>query len=426
MSIDFDVVVIGGGPSGLSTAYFLAKYGFNVLVLERGSKLGSKNVFGGRVYSYPFDKYFPGWRDELDMERWVSHERLITLCKEDSIELTLARESSDKYKSFTIFLSKLLEWMGERVESEGGVIATGVKADKIIFEDNVVSGVEAGGDVIKSLYVVFAEGVNSVLAEEYKLKSKPSPDKYAVGVKEVFKVDRSKINNLFGLDNDSGVAAYILGGPLKGVRGGGFIYTMRDYISLGVVVHLNEAFEEVYPRELIEDLRLHPYMQKIFKDATLIEYSARLVSEAGLHGILEKPYGNGYLIVGDSAGYVLNTGFTVRGVDYAVLSGKYAADAIKYSHENGSRESKFLAKYIELVKSSPIYRGLKKFKDIDKALSDRYVYSILPGILCRLFNKVYSTGEEPYKLYDSLIDSIKSESGIINLIYKLITLGRSI
>jgi len=427
MSEKFDVIIIGGGPAGLSAGYFLSKYGFEILVIERGAKLGSKNVFGGRIYSYPLDKYFEGWRDEAPIQRWVRSERLIALCRDAGVSVEYRRINRGEYDSFTVFLSDFLEWMGELVESNGGLVATGVKVDKVLIEDGFVNGVEASGDRFTSDYVIFAEGVNSILLERLGVKRKPSTEGYAVGVKEVFRVDGDVINRFFGLGDDEGVAAYVMGGPLTGLRGGGFLYTMKDYISIGAVIHLREPqTKDILVKEIVEDIRLHSFYKALFEEATLVEYSARLVGEAGYINLLDRPYGDGYLVVGDSAGFVLNTGFTVRGVDYAILSGKHAADAIKNSHEAGSRSSEYLKIYYQYLKNGPIYKGLWKYRDIYKVLGDELIYKLLPNLLCNTLDKVYTLEEEPYKLYDTLKHSMREEGYLPILLIKLWNLVRHI
>jgi len=427
MSEKFDVIIIGGGPAGLSAGYFLSKYGFEVLVIERGAKLGSKNVFGGRIYSYPLDKYFEGWRDEAPIQRWVRSERLIALCRDAGVSIEYRRINPGEYDSFTVFLSDFLEWMGGLVESNGGLVATGVKVDKVLIEDGFVNGVEASGDRFTSDYVIFAEGVNSILLEGLGFKRKPSREGYAVGVKEVFRVDSDVINRFFGLGDNEGVAAYVIGGPLTGLRGGGFLYTMKDYISIGAVIHLREPqTKDILVKEIVEDIRLHSFYKALFEEATLVEYSARLVGEAGYINLLDRPYGDGYLVVGDSAGFVLNTGFTVRGVDYAILSGKHAADAIKNSHEAGSRSSEYLKIYYQYVKNGPIYKGLWKYRDIYKVLGDELIYKLLPNLLCDTLDKVYTLEEEPYKLYDTLKHRMREEGYLPILLIKLWNLVRHV
>ncbi|MEM3544780.1 MAG: FAD-dependent oxidoreductase, partial [Nitrososphaerota archaeon] len=138
MSEKYDVVVVGGGPAGLSVAYFLADKGYTVVVLERGLEPGSKNVFGGRVYSYPLDKYFPGWRRDAPIERWVRREMLSILCRENmaSIGYQLSRKP-DGHDSFTVFLSRLLKWMASKVEEKNVLLASNVRVDEMLFRDGV-------------------------------------------------------------------------------------------------------------------------------------------------------------------------------------------------------------------------------------------------------------------------------------------------
>jgi len=413
LSEKFDVVIIGGGPAGLSTAYFLAKMGFEPVVIERGPEPGAKNVFGGRIYSYVLDKHFPGWRKEAPIERWVRREKLSMSCGNDVITIDFTKKkpvSDDEYDSFTAFLSKFVAWMSEKAEEEGAMVLSGSKVDDIIFDEKeIASGVVADGERINADYIVIAEGINTLLSEKLGIRVKPPLETTALGVKEVIRLGKEEINKRFGTEDWEGVAHFFIGDPLKGIAGGGFLYTVGEYVTIGAVVRLSEVGKkEITMKDIAEKLRLHPAIYGYVKGGVLMEYSAHLTREGGLMDVLEKPYGPGYLVVGDAAGYILNTGFTIRGVDLAIESGRLAAEAINKAHNENKRDEKALSHYKKLVEDSVIGRNLREYKNLPRFLEKDLLYKDLPEIMCELFNTAYTTDEQVSRLYPVLMNSLKS------------------
>jgi len=418
----FDVVVVGGGPAGLSAAYFLSKAGFSVAVLERGGRLGSKNMFGGRIYSHVFDKYFPsGWRNEAPVERWVRRERFSLLCKGQAVSIEYwASRSPGKYDSFTAFLTRFLEWMGSLVESEGGLIATGVKVDKLKISEGKVIGVEAGGDELEAGYVLIAEGINTILLEQHGLRPRPRLESTAIGVKEVIRLSENTINERFNLSGSEGVAQLFLGGFLKNARGGGFLYTMKDYVTLGVVVRLGDiGSSEISVRDVAEDLRLHPFIKSMLEGGVMVEYSAHLVREGGTRDLMDKPYGPGYMVLGDAAGYLLNTGFSIRGVDLAVETGRLAAEAAAKCLEKGG-EPTCTSLYGEMLRRSTARRVLEKYRMLPEYMNNYRLYTIYPQLACSTLAGIYTTDEEPLKLWESLSRARKGKISLISMLMDLL------
>ncbi|MDP8023382.1 MAG: FAD-dependent oxidoreductase [Nitrososphaeria archaeon] len=396
----FDAIVVGAGPSGLSAGYFLAKKGLNVAVLERGTEVGSKNVFGGRIYAHVFDKNFQGWRNEAPVERWVKKEKMALLCKSGSVSFEFEREKGQG--SFTAFLNPFLNWLSSLVESEGGTVATGVKVDSINFENGYARGVTAGPDKLEADYVVIAEGANTLLSEKHGIKRAPGLDETSLGIKEVIKLGKDTINKRLSLEDDEGVAQFILGEPLQGLSGGGFFYTMKEYVTVGAVVRLSEFARKRYnAKDLVEDLRLSPYLTKVLEGGTLVEYSAHLVPESGFKGVLKKPYGNGFLVAGDAAGFLLNTGFTIRGVDMAVESGRLAAEAIAKAHSEGGNSEELLSSYGKLLDESFIMKNLRKFSRTADFLSDNKIYKNYVNLACSTVKGVFDEGEEAKRAFES-------------------------
>lgn len=417
MSERYDVIVVGGGPAGLSTAYFLADHGYNTIVLERGSEPGSKNVFGGRIYSYPLDKYFPDWRKDAPIERWVRREALSILCEDNIVNLEYEIDRKPNgYDSFTAFLSRFLKWLASKVEEKNVVVATNVRVDEILFRDNIAYGVRIGEDKLEAEYIVIAEGANTLLSERHGLRRKISPRDIAVGIKEVIRLGREKINERFCLGDGEGLAQFLIGSRF----GGGFIYTMKEYVSMGVIYRplLNNQIEA---KDVIEELKIHPHLSKFLRDGVPVEYSAHIVREAGYSDLMHKPYGRGYIVVGDAAGLILNTGFTVRGVDLAIESGRLAAEAIRKTPPGEEP-----AVYMKLLREKEIIKTLKKFRKVSKILSNERIYTKYPEYICQILDKIYTVDEIPETLNESFKKAVGGKTSIIRLIFELLTMVRSL
>ncbi|MEM4007390.1 MAG: FAD-dependent oxidoreductase, partial [Nitrososphaerota archaeon] len=177
----FDVVVVGAGPAGSSAAYTLSKNGFKVVVIERGRTVGSKNLYGGRVYSKPLEEIYPEFKREAPIERWVKRERFSMMVGGELLTLEYYSRNST---SFTAYLSRLAGWMAQKAEEAGAIIVTDVRVDDLYTEDGIVKGIVSGGDALKADVVVDAEGVNRLILERHGLVPKLLPRQVALGVKE--------------------------------------------------------------------------------------------------------------------------------------------------------------------------------------------------------------------------------------------------
>ncbi|MCE4620421.1 MAG: FAD-dependent oxidoreductase, partial [Desulfurococcales archaeon] len=321
----FDVVVIGAGPAGSSAAYLLAKEGFKVLMVERGRGPGTKEVYGGKIYAAPLREVWPELDKEAPIHRWVTREKMSLVYGDriTTIDYKLARGVA-----FTTYLTEMAKWMAGKAVEAGAILVDEVVVEEIVAENGRVIGIRSGPDTIYADYVIDAEGVNRMLLEKLGLVEKIDPETVALGVKEVIKVGEKNINERFGLEKGEGLAWLLAGDITRGIPGGGFIYTMKDTVSVGLVLHIAKALETAQKGALkesvpllVEKLRLHPFFKRFWKDADVMEYGAHMTIEGGLRFMPKKLYMPGLLVVGDAAGLLLNTGYTIRGVDYAVYSG---------------------------------------------------------------------------------------------------------
>jgi electron transfer flavoprotein-quinone oxidoreductase len=407
-----DVIIVGGGLAGLSCAYELADSGMTVIVLERGDFSGSKNVTGGRIYLRPIRNYLPDLWKEAPLERHVTKEILTLMGETNSttFELYSYRFNREPYPSYTILRAKFDRWFADLVSEKGVFVIPQKNVDDIIKEGEKVIGVKSGDEEIGANCVVAADGILSFMAEKAGFRQPFHPEHFALGFKEVIQLDPKTIEDRFTLEEGEGAAQLFVGSLTKGMMGGGFLYTNRDSLSLGIVVGIHslnrrEPREEIY--KLLDEFKERPEIKNLIKGGNVIEYSAHLISEGGVQ-IKPKVYGDGILVVGDAAGLGLNMLVTVRGMEYAIVSGVLAGRTIKKAKEKNNFSASSLAHYEKLLNESFIMKEMNTYKNSLSILENERLFSKYPQAISSLFEKLMWVDEHPKEsLYKTIYQGLK-------------------
>lgn len=403
-----EVIVVGGGPAGISAAVTIARSGKKVVLIERGSFSGSKNVFGGAIYTAPTKEIFPDFEQSAPLERkTVSHKYAIrTAAKAVTIEYN-ARE--EEVNSYSVIRSKFDRWMAKEAEKEGVVIVTETLVRELILKENKVVGVKTELEEYFSDIVILADGVNSLLAKQIGLRKEIKPKDVALAVKEVIKIGKEKIEERFNLGENEGCIYEIIGDPMLGMLGLGYAYTNKESVSIGIGVSLDELGKrKLRPYELLEKIKSHPSFAPLIKDGELIEYSAHLIPEGGFKKV-PKLYSHGVMVTGDSAMLVNNVHW--EGTNLAMISGKFAGETAIEALKKGDFSANTLALYQKKLENSFILKDLKSYKDVMDIVHHR-----APSFLGYYPHKI----EEFFKMFTS-VDSVPKRTKYHRFIASIFT-----
>jgi electron transfer flavoprotein-quinone oxidoreductase len=398
-STQFDAIIVGGGLAGLSAAYTLAEAGFDVMVLERGDYCGAKNVTGGRIYVNPVRELFPDIWKKAPLERFIAHEEVCIMDKARSITVRYdgSELSREPYQSFSVMRAKFDKWFAKQAERKGAMIITKTRVDDILFDNGKVVGVRAGGDELLADVVIACDGVLSFTAEKAGLRKPAKARNFAVGFKEIIELDRSVLENRFNLEGDEGAARMFLGDVTAGKFGGGFLYTNKESISLGIVVGINALSEEepsVKAPELLEIFKQRPEIARLIQGGETVEYSAHVIPEGGLNS-MGQLYGDGILVAGDAAGFSMNIGITVRGMEYAMASGCYAAQTVIKAKQKKNYSAASLAVYEQMLKESFVMKDFISFKESLDVLEYPRFFQQYPELAGNIMKDLYEIPAGP-------------------------------
>lgn len=413
----FDVIVVGAGLAGNTAAYLLAKAGLEVLVIERGEKVGAKNVTGGRLYSHSLEKIFPDFASEAPVERKITKEKIsfVTGSGATTVEYAAKKLGEQGKATYSILRSRFDPWMAEKAENAGAMYITGIRVDEVLLRDGKVCGVRAGEEEMLADMVLLADGVNSLLAQQLGMKKELDPSQVAVGIKEVIELGEDVINERFGVSSEEGVAWLFAGDTTGGNIGGGFLYTDKDSLSVGIVTTAGDVgHSEVAPREMVERLKTHPLVQPLIKGGRLVEYSAHLVTEGG-YAMIPELYRDGVLVAGDAAALVMNMGYTIRGMDLCIESGRLAAETIIAAKEAGDFSKQFLSRYETALNNSFVMEDMKHYRKMPAFIENHRIFEQYPGMIDEVMSGLFMMyGQKPVKLTKKGMAAVK-KVGMLNL-----------
>lgn len=406
----FDAIVIGAGPAGCAAAYTMAREGLQVLVLERGKYPGAKNMWGGAFFGPVMEEIFSDFWKEAPVERSVSRHTIAMLTEHESLSLDFRSDRAHKNRGFIVLRAKFDQWVARKAEQAGAIIATSLEADDLLYEGGVVAGVKVGSESFPANVVILADGANSLLAAKAGLRKEFTPHDLKQGVKEIIQLPRDVIEDRFQLQGDEGAALEFIGSCTRGLPGGGFVYTNKDSLSVGVVVQLATVSEQkVKASDLLEDFKKHPLIRRYISKGKTVEYSAHLIPVTGMK-ILPTFAKDGILITGDAAGLVLGTGLILEGANFAMASGVAAAQTVIKAKKDGDFTAKALAHYEGLLRSRFVLKELDTFKRAPEFLENSRIYDTYPDLLCSAAMKMFENDGTPREgSFKTLMGSMKGK-----------------
>lgn len=421
-SMEFDVVVVGAGPAGLSAAIKLMQQAkvagseLTVCVVEKGSEVGAHILSGAVFEPRALNELIPDWQEKAaPLTTAVSHDDIYLLQNADDSRLIphfAVPKTMHNTGNYIVSMGNVSRWLASQAEALGVEIFPGFSAASLIIEDNVVKGIVTGdmgldkhgeqknsfvaGMELRAKYTLFAEGCRGHLGKElikhYQLDKDCSPQHYAIGFKEIWDIDPNK--------HQAGLVVHTAGWPLdQGTSGGGYLYHAdNNQVVVGLIIDLNYSNPHLSPFDEFQRYKHHPVIAQYLKGGKRVCYGARAIAKGGLNSLPKMTFPGG-LLLGCDAG-TLNFA-KIKGNHTAMKSGMLAAETVFDALSRGDSGGQDLQSFKGRFEQSWLFDELYRSRNFGPAM---HKFGSILGGAFNMVDQNWFGGKLPFTLKDNSVD----------------------